>query len=167
MTTFKFIVALVVILLIADFGVRNNEVVPINYRFGMEGELPLFVVMLVSIFIGFVIAYTAEHMSSFRARRETKRLRRRIGELDEELAEYREKELMESEMVPDTESDVATGMGPEMKPEMGPGMRSEIVPDTEPEMEPEVELEIEHEVLEAEDGSLRFHGEEEDEESRG
>ena len=151
MTTFKFIVALVVVLLIADFGVRNNEVVPINYRFGMEGELPLFVVMLVSIFIGFVIAYTAEHLSSFRVRREAKRHQRRIGELEEELAEYREKELMESEMGPD--------IGPETEPEMGPGMRSEMGSDTEPEMEPEM--------LEAEDGSLRFHSEAEDEESRG
>lgn len=98
MTTFKFIVALVVILLIADFGVRNNATVPITYHFGLKGNVPLFVVMLVAVFIGFVIAWIAEHLSSLKIKGEAKRLRKRNAELEAELVNYREKELLTPEV---------------------------------------------------------------------
>ncbi len=98
MTTFKFIVSLIVILLIADFGVRNNAVVPLKYHFGLEGSLPLFVIILVAIFIGFIIAWIAEHLSSMKFKREAKRLKKRNAELEDELESYREKELLEPEL---------------------------------------------------------------------
>lgn len=97
MTTLKFIIALVAILLIADFGVRNNAPVLINYHFGFEREVPLFLVMLVSVFIGFIIAWIAEHLSSLKIKSEAKKLRKRNDELESELAGYREKELIEPE----------------------------------------------------------------------
>lgn len=97
MTTFKFILALVVILLIADFGWQNWTTVPIKYRFGLEGEPKVFTVILASIFIGFVIAWTAEHLSSLKVKREARRLRKRIVELESELEGYREKELLQPE----------------------------------------------------------------------
>jgi uncharacterized integral membrane protein len=104
LTTLKFIIALVVILLIADFGVRNNTIVPITYHFGLEGSVPLFMVMLVSVFIGFVVAWIAEHVSSLRVKKEAKRLNKLNAELEAELSRYRENELLETEMGEDQET---------------------------------------------------------------
>jgi uncharacterized integral membrane protein len=98
MATLKFIIALIIILVITDFGVRNMDTVLIQYRFGFEWKVPLFPVMLIAIFIGFMVAWTVEHFHSLKIKCEAKRINKINQELEAKLVSFREKELLEPEL---------------------------------------------------------------------
>ena len=83
------IIAAVVALLIVLFAVSNRapavvEVWPFPYQLA----LPLYAVILLTVLMGFIAGIIASWLSNAGKRRETKRLRRQVRDLEESLARH-------------------------------------------------------------------------------
>lgn len=72
------IFALVLVIIIAAFAVMNTEPVPVNFAFAIV-SWPLIMVILVSLFIGVLIAVLLSMSSIFKERKEVKQLKQEVN----------------------------------------------------------------------------------------
>lgn len=88
----KYLVLVIVaalVLLLSAFGVQNPF--PVNVRFlGLEsGNVPLYIIILVSTLIGIVLATLLGIPGQIQRRLEARRLRQRVAELEQQIAELK------------------------------------------------------------------------------
>ncbi len=67
---------LILFLLLLSFALKNSEVVPLRYYFGVEWHIPLSLALLVAFAIGLLIGLLAMSLKLIRSRRELAGLRR-------------------------------------------------------------------------------------------
>ncbi|HFD91849.1 MAG TPA: LapA family protein [Gammaproteobacteria bacterium] len=82
------IILLLVLVVGIYFGLLNAEKVTINYYFGSY-ELPLSLVMVISVLVGALLGAIASIGIVFRMRKRISRLKREVGERQRELANTR------------------------------------------------------------------------------
>lgn len=71
------IFALILVIIIAAFAVMNTDPVPVNFAFTVV-SWPLIMVILVSLFIGVLIAVLLSMSSLFKERKEVKLLKQKV-----------------------------------------------------------------------------------------
>ena len=79
-------VIVVFFLLALSFHLNNPQTVTLRYYFGIEKELPLSVLLWITLFIGVVIGWMAGLIRSLRLRRRLARANREVRTLDGEVA---------------------------------------------------------------------------------
>jgi uncharacterized integral membrane protein len=82
-------IAALVALLIVLFAVSNpTRAVVEMWPFHNQLVLPLYAVILLTVLLGFVAGLVASWLANARKRRETRRLRRQVRDLEESLARH-------------------------------------------------------------------------------
>ena len=83
------IIAAVVALLIVLFAVSNRAPAVVEiWPFPYELALPLYAVILLTVLVGFIAGLVASWLAGAAKRREIKRLRRQVRDLEESLARH-------------------------------------------------------------------------------
>jgi putative membrane protein len=73
------------------FSMQNAEPLKLKYYFGLETpEIPLFLLVLVSILVGVLLAGMSFIVDQWSFRKSLREKERRIASLEKELKEYRE-----------------------------------------------------------------------------
>ena len=81
---------LVVFLVGVSFALRNPAEVTIQYYFGLEwGPFPLSLVIIVVFLVGVLLGGVVASLAVLARRRETRRVRRRMEEMEQELTRLR------------------------------------------------------------------------------
>lgn len=103
MRYFKIAVILVFLLLVLVFIFQNNAAlsvgVDLKYGFGeyiLERSLPLYIVVFCALFLGALIVALFDIVIIFKNRRQLKKQKKSINELESELAKFRNQPLTES-----------------------------------------------------------------------
>jgi uncharacterized integral membrane protein len=87
----KWIIVIVVLLFFITFGVKNSQMVYLNYYFNIEGlELPLYGLVFISILVGIVTGMAIGVTNRFTLKRKVKDLSRETRELREKIARQEE-----------------------------------------------------------------------------
>ena len=97
MRVFKTLLLTVLFFLAILFAVENNKVVDITFYGLSSSQLPLFIVVFISIFLGILIAGAVGALEGIRFRREINLLKKKIKEDEEELSSLRNLPLSDSE----------------------------------------------------------------------
>jgi len=83
------IIAAIVALLVILFAVSNLEQVAVRlWPFPYQLDLALYAVILLAVLLGFIAGIIGSWLAGSRRRRETKRLRRQVRDLEESLARH-------------------------------------------------------------------------------
>jgi putative membrane protein len=73
------------------FSMKNAEPLTLKYYFGLETpEIPLFLLVLVSVLVGVLLAGLSFIVDQWSFRKSLREKERRIASLEKELKEYRE-----------------------------------------------------------------------------
>ncbi|GAB1459739.1 MAG: LapA family protein [Thauera sp.] len=80
------IIRLLLFFLLFGFAIKNDHLVTLNFFFGIQWQLPLVFVILVTFAAGALIGVTATLASMMRQRREISRLRRQLELVEREKA---------------------------------------------------------------------------------
>lgn len=87
MSFVKFIAAVILLFLIASFGVKNMQPLTLAYFFGDHSvQLPTFFALLFAVLVGAVLSCAFFGLRHLRLLRQTKHLERQVRDLQEELA---------------------------------------------------------------------------------
>jgi uncharacterized integral membrane protein len=90
MPAIKFILAIILLIVIASFAVQNMDAVVISYydfKFQLHTvELPLMVVVVMPLILGFLIAWFFGVLERFKLKSRIRTQNRSISSLEEELA---------------------------------------------------------------------------------
>ena len=78
------IIRLLLFFLLFGFAIKNDHLVTLNFFFGIQWQLPLVFVILVTFAAGALIGVTATLASMMRQRREISQLRRQLERAERE-----------------------------------------------------------------------------------
>lgn len=106
MIIFKLFTGLVVIFLLVAFAIRNMTPVHLDFYFYKTPDIPLFVMLYLSILLGVAVAWLLVISEQLRMRIQIKKKDKRIKELEERL-----KELEKTEETPQQEEEHAASEG--------------------------------------------------------
>lgn len=81
------IIRLLLFFLLFGFAIKNDHLVTLNFFFGVQWQLPLVFVILVTFAAGALIGVTATLASMMRQRREISRLRRQLERAERDRGE--------------------------------------------------------------------------------
>jgi uncharacterized membrane protein YciS (DUF1049 family) len=91
-TYVKWIIMIVILLFFITFGVKNSQLVYLNYYFNVQGiELPLYGLVFISILLGIAAGMIIGVADRLLLKRKVKDLAREIRELRESLSRQEEK----------------------------------------------------------------------------
>lgn len=94
--TFKFIFALIILMILASFAVKNSDPVVLKYYFGYSTpSIPLYVVLLAAVVVGAIFAALFSIGERFYFRHEINKRDRVIREMETELVSLRNLPLTE------------------------------------------------------------------------
>ena len=86
------IIAVVVALAIILFAVSNRELVTVElWPFPYQLSLGLYAVILLAVLVGFIGGVVGLWLTGSKRRRETRRLRRQVRDLEQSLAQHQTK----------------------------------------------------------------------------
>ncbi len=106
MIIFKLFTGLVVIFLLVAFAIRNMTPVHLDFYFYKTPDIPLFVMLYLSILLGVAVAWLLVISEQLRMRIQIKKKDKRIKELEERL-----KELEKTGETPQQEEEHAASEG--------------------------------------------------------
>jgi uncharacterized integral membrane protein len=90
MSSLRFLFGLVVMIFLVTFAVTNNTPIKLYYYFNFQSpEIPLFLVVLASVFIGALFVWVLALFDRIRLKMSVGKKDKRIRELEKELVDLR------------------------------------------------------------------------------
>ncbi len=112
--TLKFIIGLIVLVVLASFAVNNSEPVVLGYYFGYATPpVPLYVIVLVAVVVGAILAALFSIAERFHFMYELRKRDRVIREMEGELVSLRNLPLAEPLPAPEGEASAKKGVAVE------------------------------------------------------
>jgi uncharacterized integral membrane protein len=112
--TLKFIIGLIVLVVLASFAVNNSEPVVLKYYFGYATpKVPLYVVVLIAVVVGAILAALFAIGERFYFMYELRKRDRIIREMEGELVSLRNLPLTEPLPAPEVEASSKKGVAVE------------------------------------------------------
>lgn len=114
--TFKLIIGLIVLVILASFAVNNSEPVVLKYYYGYATPpVPLYVVLLAAVVMGAILAALFAIGERFHFLYEVRKRDRVIREMEKELVSLRNLPLAEPLPASETEASSKEGIAVESK----------------------------------------------------
>ncbi len=97
MQTISMLIKLAILLVLVFFGVLNTTNVNVVYFYGKPPiSLPLFVVMLASLFVGILISLLISLKDKFKFKKEIKQLKKQLATTEAEIKKIRNLPLVDN-----------------------------------------------------------------------
>ena len=102
----KFLLGLVALIFLVTFAVKNMEEVTLYYYFEYQlPPLPLFLVLLASFFFGAGTIWVIATFEQMRLRRTIRKQTRQIKDYEQEIQNFKVKDIVGDPVPPQTEDD--------------------------------------------------------------
>ncbi len=83
------VVVAALVLLLSTFGVQNPFPVSVRFLSWQSGNVPLYIIILISALVGILLATLLGLPGQIQRRLEARRLRQRVGELEQQVSDLK------------------------------------------------------------------------------
>jgi len=114
MIALKFLIGLIVLIFLVTFAVKNLEEVTLYYYFEYQlGPVPLFFVLLASLFLGAGMIWVIATLEQMRLRMTVRKQARQIKYYEQEIQNFKVKDIVGDPVPPQSEDTPEEGSSPE------------------------------------------------------
>ncbi len=109
MNLIKSAIITIICLVAIAFGLRNNQSVSVNYYFhGESFDIPLYLILYISLIIGFILGWLWSLCGKMKCRKIIKKFNKELGQKEQELASLRNLPINESKVQVKNEESAGT-----------------------------------------------------------